>query len=266
MKGINDSLITALVKKAGKMLLDAKLSSKAIHEKEGIANFCTDFDLEIQRFLIDGLSKILPGAAFYGEEETEKNGREQDSEYIFYIDPIDGTTNFIYNYNFSCISVGLSHNGSMIAGFVYNPYADEMFTAVRGEGAFVNGRKLYLEDSSVSDGIVAFGCARYHSCDVDLLFSVMKELFLNSVAIREGGSAALDLCRISAASNVAYLELKLQPYDYAAASVILEEAGGVITQAGGEPITFSQPCSVVAGTKKAHGEILKTIRKYRDRG
>ena len=253
--------IEALVRTAGQRICSAHPDDDSIHKKEGIANFCTDYDVAIQKFLIEGLEELLPGAAFFGEEDTEKASTEHIGEYTFYIDPIDGTTNFMFGYNHSCVSVGLAHHGKMIAGFIYNPYVDEMFQAVLGEGSFLNGRKLFVEDKPIAEGIVSFGCARYNENegDVDRLFEVIKRLYLNSLSVRNGGSSALDLCRVAAGRNAAYLELKLNPYDYAAASLIIEEAGGVITQADGSPITLDKPCSIVGGTKKANMEIRETL-------
>ena len=245
-----ENAITTLIREAGQKLRQASPAEDTIHQKEGPANFVTDFDTEIQKFLIGGLKKILPEAEFFGEEDTEENkGASASGEYTFYIDPIDGTTNFMFRYNHSCVSVGLARREQMIAGFVYNPYVDEMFTAVRGKGSFLNGRKLEIRNRSVTEGIAAFGCARYNDENVGVLFDTVRELFDRSLSIRSGGSAALDLCRIAGGSNVIYLETKLQPYDYAAASVIIEEAGGVITQIDGTPVTLHEPCSILAGTE-----------------
>lgn len=243
--------IEECVREAGKIVLGASLDSLSVSAKQGAANFCTEYDVKVQEFLIDGLSKILPEADFFGEEETERNGLNDNSEYTFYIDPIDGTTNFMYGYNHSSVSVGLKNKNEMVAGFVYNPYVDKMYKAVRGEGAFLNGKPLKIDDLPIEEGIIAFGCARYNEANVDVLFSSVKELFLNSLSIRSGGSAAIDISRVASGSNVIYLELKLQPYDYAAASVIVEEAGGVITKINGDKIRFDEPCSVLCGTKKA---------------
>lgn len=245
-----ENAITTLIREAGQKLRQAAPAEDTIHQKEGPANFVTDFDTEIQKFLISGLKKILPEAEFFGEEDTEENkGASASGEYTFFIDPIDGTTNFMFRYNHSCVSVGLARREQMIAGFVYNPYVDEMFTAVRGKGSFLNGRKLEIRNRSVTEGIAAFGCARYNDENVGVLFDTVRELFDRSLSIRSGGSAALDLCRIAGGSNVIYLETKLQPYDYAAASVIIEEAGGVITQIDGTPVTLHEPCSILAGTE-----------------
>lgn len=262
-----ESAITALIRVAGQKLRQVAPAEDTIHQKEGPANFVTDFDTEIQKFLISGLKKILPEAEFFGEEDTEENkGASASGEYTFYIDPIDGTTNFMFRYNHSCVSVGLARREQMIAGFVYNPYVDEMFTAVRGKGSFLNGRKLEIRNRSVAEGIAAFGCARYNDENVGVLFDTVRELFDRSLSIRSGGSAALDLCRIAGGSNVIYLETKLQPYDYAAASVIIEEAGGVITQIDGTPVTLHESCSILAGTELGCSETREIFLRKSGRG
>ncbi len=258
---IDFKTIEKCVKEAGQMVLAADLENASVEKKKGDANFCTEYDVKVQKFLIDELSKILPEASFFGEEDTSNNVKDLNKEYIFYIDPIDGTTNFMFNYNHSSISVGLSKNGEMIAGFVYNPYVDEMYKGIKNEGAFLNGKPIKMEDKSVAEGIIAFGCARYNENKIDVLFSTVKELFLKSLSIRSGGSAAIDLSRIAKGANVIYIELKLQPYDYAAASVIIEEAGGVITRIGGGRISLTEPCSILAGTKKAHTEVMKVAKE-----
>lgn len=257
--------IEKLIRQAGQILLQGKSTTDTVHQKEGLANFCTDFDLQIQRFLIAGLQNILPEASFFGEEDTEGSDTSRVSEsYTFFVDPIDGTTNFIFDYHHSCISVGLSYRREIIAGFIYNPYVDEMFIGIRGEGCYLNGRKLQIADTPLSKGIVAFGCARYNEGDTDLLFDAVKEIYLRSLSVRNGGSAALDLCRIASGSNAAYLELKLQPYDYAAASVIIEEAGGVIGQTDGKAITLDRPCSILAGTETAVKEIRELLKQLQN--
>lgn len=246
------------VRSAGQIILDAHLEKNEVHQKTGPANFVTDYDVRIQEFLIDTLSSILPDCSFFGEEETEGNEHNVGSGYCFFIDPIDGTTNFMFDYKTSCVSVGLSLDGKLIAGWVFNPYTDQFWSAERGAGAYLNGKKISVIDGGLEDGICAFGCARYN--EGDGIFNILPELFNRSLSIRNGGSAAIDLCRIASGSNVAYIEMLLQPYDYAAASVIIEEVGGVILQADGTPITINHGCSIVAGTKKAVEEVLNLVK------
>lgn len=161
------------------------------------------------------------------------------------------------DYRNSFVSVGLSQECAMIAGWVYNLYADQMYSAWRGRGAFLNGRKLEVEDKGLCSEICAFGCARYNAGGV--IFRILENLFLRSLSIRNGGSSAIDLCQIASGSNVAYIEMFLQPYDYAAAAVIVSEAGGVITMANDEPITLDHGWSIVAGTPAAAREIIELI-------
>ena len=253
--------IELAVRQAGEIIRDAHPGAGQVEKKEGPANFVTEYDTAVQRFLIARFDELLPGAAYYGEEDTEENGRTGDGRYTFYIDPIDGTTNFMFGYGYSCVSVGLAEEGRLIAGWVYNPYSDELFHAVRGQGAFRNGERLTMDDRTMEEGIVGFGCARYNDSGAERIFAVVKELFLHSLAIREGGSAALDLCRIAAGANVAYFETVLKPYDYAAASVIIEEAGGEIGQLDGSPIRLDGPCGIIAGTKRAAAQIRALAAK-----
>lgn len=254
--------IEAIVRQAGRTLKAAHAGGGDVEKKEGLANFVTAYDVQIQQYLIGEFQKLIPGAAYFGEEATDGNKQQASADgYTFYIDPIDGTTNFMFDYNFSCISVGVAYQKQMVAGFVYNPYVDEMFTAIRGKGSFLNGHPIHAENLGIGEGIVAFGCARYNEDNMDLLFDAVKEIFWNSLSIRSGGSAALDICRAAANRNVGFLEFKLQPYDYAAASLIVEEAGGVITQVDGSPVDMEAPCSVLAGTPKACEEIRAIIEK-----
>lgn len=254
--------LEAIVREAGGIMRSAELTEEGIYRKPGDANFVTAYDVEIQRFLIKKINVLFPNAGFFGEEDTEGNQKNcLSSGYTFIIDPIDGTTNFMFRYHHSCVSVGVALDGNLEAGLIYDPYTDSLYSAVRGQGCRLNGKPLVLEDLPVSEGIVCFGCARYNEADYDLLFDVVKELFLESLSIRSVGSAALGIARIASGSNVSYIELKLQPYDYAAAAVILEEAGGRIVQPDGSPITLDKPCPVVAGTPKAVEHILRKFSK-----
>lgn len=250
-----------IVREAGRMLRDANLSDEGVFAKSGDANFVTVYDVKIQQFLIEKLHELVPDASFFGEEDTD--GSEQDhlsAGYTFIIDPIDGTTNFMFGYHHSCISVGVAYAGELVTGCIYNPYVENMYVAEKGKGCRCNSVRQQIKDLPVSEGIVSFGCARYNASNVDLLFDVVKTMFHRSLSVRCGGSGALDLARVATGSNVAYLELKLNPYDYAAAAIMIEEAGGVIVQMDGSPITLDRPCSILAGTKAAVAEILDCIR------
>jgi myo-inositol-1(or 4)-monophosphatase len=236
-----------IIKRTGNLILKARVDEGDIGKKEGFSNFVTRYDKEVQHVLIEEFQRIIPDARFLAEEDHIQQGL--GNGYCFIIDPIDGTTNFIFDYRHSCIAVGLAYAGEMIFGAVYDPYEDEMFSAVKGNGAFLNGRKIRATEKGLAENLTAFGCARYNSDDTDRAFSGAKKLYLHSLGIREGGSGALDICRTACGRSGLYFELLLQPWDYAAASLILQEAGGVITQIDGTPITLDRPCSILAGGK-----------------
>lgn len=248
----------AIVKEAGTIMRGASLDASGIYDKEGISNFVTRYDKEVQEYLISHFKELLPDAHYLAEEE----GMQQSpgDGYCFIIDPIDGTTNFIFDYKHSCISVGLAFKGKMVFGVVHQPYLNETFAAIKGMGAWLNEKQIHCSGKGLEENLVAFGCARYNSDDTDRIFDYAKKLYLYSLGIRNGGSSTLDICRVAAGRNGLYLELMLQPWDYAAASLILQEAGGVITQIDGKAITLDAPCPILAGSQLCHEEAIICIK------
>lgn len=243
--------IIAIVKEAGHIIMNARNIQGAVESKEGRANFVTKYDVEVQQFLYSELARLYPQATFIGEEGDNK---ELPGEYCFIIDPIDGTTNFIQDCRHSAISVGLMYHGQMAAGVVYNPYLEELFYAVRGTGAYLNDKPLKLSDLPLSEGLVSVGTCPYYREKAEETFALSRKLFDHAMDIRRSGSAALDICYVAASRFVLYFELKLSPWDYAAASLILEEAGGRISVVGGGELPLIRGCAVVAATPKAYEE------------
>lgn len=236
--------IAAVVKDCGKIILNAERSTAMVNEKAGHANFVTAYDKKVQEELQKRLLGILPEAVFVGEEEDIHASIEKG--YAFIVDPIDGTTNFIKDYHTSAISVGLTRDGKQYIGVVYNPYLDEMFTAQRGYGAYCNGKPIHVSDQPLSNGIVIFGTAPYYEELNEKSFRLAYEYFRKSLDIRRSGSSAIDLCSIAAGRAELFFELRLSPWDYAAGSLIVQEAGGKVSRVEGGDITLSEPCSVKA--------------------
>lgn len=236
--------IAAVVKECGKIIVNAKREDSIIDEKAGHANFVTTYDKRVQEELRKKLMKILPEAAFVGEEEDEHMSIGQG--YAFIVDPIDGTTNFIKDYHTSAISVGVTKNGEPYIGVVYNPYLDEVYTAQKGCGAYCNGRPIHVSREPLSNGIVIFGTAPYYKELNRKSFELAYSYFLKSLDIRRSGSSAIDLCSIAAGRAELFFELRLSPWDYAAGSLIVTEAGGKVERVEGGSITLSEPCSVKA--------------------
>lgn len=236
--------ITDVVRDCGEIILHADRSKSCIDEKAGHANFVTAYDKRVQQALQEKLLGLLPEAAFVGEEEDIH--APIAAGYAFIVDPIDGTTNFIKDYHMSAISVGLVKDGERYMGVVYNPYLNEMFTAVKGQGAYLNGEPVRVSSEPLSNGVVLFGTAPYYEELAGKSFEMAYDYFKRALDVRRSGSAALDLCSVAAGRAELFFELRLCPWDFAAGSLIVEEAGGKVTTVEGGQLTLHEPCSVLA--------------------
>ena len=260
---IPEAQIEALIRNAGRIMRRVPDEVRNNPEsKEGSSNFVTAYDVKVQEFLKKGLAELFPDATFFAEEDGESR-RSLGAGYTFIIDPIDGTTNFMCGYNTSAVSVGLLLDGEPIFGAIYDPYRDEFFSAVKGQGAFCNGRPIRVSDRPVARGIVGIGAAPYRKDTLaDTMLSMTGELFAAFADFRRSGSAALDICHVACGRLDAFCEPVLSPWDFAAGTVILREAGGVSTDFAGNPLTLSAPSSCVFGSRAAHGTALDICRKY----
>lgn len=215
-------------------------------EKSGHANFCTETDEKIQAYLIKRLKGVIPEASFLGEEDGQDEFNEKmSSGYCFVIDPIDGTSNFIYEYRPSVVSVGLLKEGRPYMGIVYNPYDDMIFSAIKGQGAYMNGEKIMSSDVPLSDTLAVFGTAPYYTELRDRTFDIAKKLMPLCVDIRRSGTAAWDMCCVALGRCGLYFEMKIQLWDYAAAALIAGEAGCHVTDVDGNPLSYKGPTSVL---------------------
>lgn len=239
--------ICDLAKECGSSILNAHRDNMHITSKAGSANFVTEYDTAIQERLRKGLKNIVPSAQFIGEEGDYAT--ESNDTLFFIVDPIDGTTNFIRDLHASCISIALVDNDAVQIGVVYNPYTDEMFYAKRGAGAFCNHHPIHVSCQPLSNGIVLVGTSPYNRELGQETFKLAYEYFQKSLDIRRSGSAAIDLCSVACGRAELYFELHLSPWDYAAGSLIVEEAGGVVTTMDGGPLSLKHPCSLLAKNK-----------------
>ncbi len=248
--------IIKVVKEAGQIMLSARNIQNEVTSKEGRANFVTKYDVEVQQFLFTKLAKLYPSATFIGEEEDQ---RTTPGEYCFIIDPIDGTTNFIMNFQHSAISVALMHHAQIELGVVYDPYLDELFHAERGSGAFLNNKPLRMNDLPLAEGLVSVGACPYYRDKADLVFSINRKLFDVALDFRRSGSAALDFCYVAAGRTVLFFEPVLSPWDYSAGSLIVTEAGGRISTMDNSELDYTKVCGIVAATPTALKEFSEII-------
>lgn len=237
---------------------DVEAQDGSITVKPGTANFVTVFDLQVQETLIAGLRPLFPNAYFFAEEKENSAGF-RDTVCIF-IDPIDGTTNFIHDMKCSMISVGLYYNEEALFGAVYDPYKDEMFCAAAGEGAFLNGRRISVSDRPLEKALISFGTAPYNRDKLAAqTFARAKAVFLACADLRRSGSAAQDICFVACGRTDAYFEELLSPWDYAAGALILREAGGMLTDFSGNPPKSGEKSSVLCSNKALHPQMLSLI-------
>lgn len=242
---LNEIIVAA--KECGQVMLQADRNNFGIKDKAGKANFVTAYDCKIQEMLQIKLAQILPEAEFLGEEEDCRINRK--AEYIFVVDPIDGTTNFIKDYHMSCVSIGLIRNGKRYLGVVHNPYLDETFSAISGEGAYMNGNAIHVSSDDLENGVVLFGSSPYNTELAKASFELAYEYFQKCLDIRRSGSAALDLCSIASGRAELYFELILSPWDFAAGALIVEESGGIVTTVEGDTLSCLEKSSVLARNK-----------------
>ena len=252
--------IETAVRHAGHNMTSVHVQEREIEKKEGRSNFVTRYDKMNQEYLRNRFSELLPEAAFVGEED-QTHGDSLPEGFVWIVDPIDGTTNFLFDMHMSCVSAGLLYDGRPVAGFVYNPYMEEMYKAIAGQGAFRNTVRLHARDIPLENGIAYYGCVAYNAEHIKALFTYVHELFRRSLGIRSLGTGAWALCSIAGGCGVIYTEFGLKPWDYAAAVIILQESGCLITQMDGTPVSFVKASDIMAGPPSAHAQCVKIMEQ-----
>lgn len=253
-----------LAQKAGEAVRQAGalvrgLEHPEVYTKEGHANFVTEADLASQRFLMERLAPLLPEAHFFAEEQE---GNQLYPGYNWIVDPIDGTTNFMRGYRPCAISVGLVKDGGGVLGLVYDVWADELFSALQGQGAFCNGKPIQAAETPMERALIVFGTALYNRKWARPTFAAAEEVFLHCGDLRRSGSAALDLCSVAAGRSDGFFELYLSPWDFCGASVILREAGAFICTTGGAALGYDRGMPVVAGSRPVFAQLNELLEKH----
>lgn len=245
--------VKRIAKEVGVMIKERQ--NAEVFVKEGRSNFVTEMDILSQEIIIKNLKPLIEGANFIAEEQEN----DLASGYTWVIDPIDGTTNFMHDIKFSCVSIGLLKDNESVLGCVYNPYLDEMFFAIKGSGAYLNDCKIEVSNRCLSDAIVYFGTSPYNLEAVDKSFEIVKKIYLATRDLRRSGSAALDLCYVAAGRADAFYEAVLSPWDFAAATCIINEAGGCIGAISPDTFNFDQKIGVYATNNQFNEAYLAII-------
>ncbi|NAS24598.1 inositol monophosphatase [Herbidospora sp. NEAU-GS84] len=243
-----------------------------VSTKSSLGDLVSQLDRDIESSLISQLLEIAPEAAIIGEEGGARGG----SSLSWVIDPIDGSTNVVHGLPHAAISIALCDNLVPTMGIVHNPFTRQTFQGIRGVGAFrydhgtvMSREKLRVSArTNLSLSLVGFGLP-YDRNRADLIFSTALRTFVHCQDLRRRGSASLDLISVAAGDLDAHFELDLRVWDIAAATVILEEAGGRLTQWNGQPITWrssADKLSVVASNSIIHEELREIISQHNQVG
>lgn len=246
--------IESVMRESGRRVRENR--SFTVTTKGSRENLVTSADIENERFLKDRLTKIVPGSAFVGEEGDEAS--LHDSEWTWIVDPIDGTANFSRGIPMCAVSVALFKDAKPYAGFVLNPFTDTLYSAVRGEGAKKDGEPIHVSDRGFGDSILSTAYCCYTKSLAEPCFKVSEILYPDINDIRRIGTAALELSMMAEGAGELYFEIRLSPWDHAAALTILEEAGGCHTGIGG-PVVFDGPSPVLAANSEENLERLAAV-------
>ncbi|OGP92912.1 MAG: hypothetical protein A2156_10160 [Deltaproteobacteria bacterium RBG_16_48_10] len=221
----------------------------------------SEVDKLCEKAIVKIISDAFPDHDILSEETSFK---EKGSSWRWIIDPIDGTTNYIHEYPCFCVSIGLEVEGEVQLGVVYNPLLDELFHAEKGEGAFFNGDRITVSNTDDLDG--SFLCTGF-PYDVrensDFYLRYFKVFIIRSFALRRPGSAVLDLCYVAAGRFDGFWEMKLHPWDVAAASLMVTEAGGEVTDFEGRPFSLYSK-ETLASNGLIHDQMLQVIKEVNE--
>lgn len=233
-----------------------QLSTADIQNKQAF-DFVTKIDKWSEAVIMQTIREKFPHHLFLTEEGLHQ---ESDGGYRWIIDPLDGTTNYIHSFPMFSVSIALEYQQEIIIGVVFDPLRDELFHAVRGEGSFLNNRRIYVSDVTLLEkSLIATGFPFKKKEMIDLYLVAFKKIFEQVSDIRRAGSAALDFAYIAAGRFEGFFELNLSPWDIAAGGLLIEEAGGVITDFSGGS-GYLKTGNVVAGNSHIQRAILAKIQ------
>ena len=230
----------------------------SVERKSTYIDLVTLADRESEAYILEKINSIHPDHQIISEESTITKA---SSDYRWVIDPLDGTTNFVHSLPIFAVSIGLQHNEKTILGVVYNPIADKCFWAEEGSGAFLNGKPINITSTNtLNNSLLVTGFPyvkddRYEKC-----FALFKELYSKTQGIRRLGAAALDFCFVAMGRFDGFWEFGLESWDCCAGALILQEAGGKISDWDGSPMPFSGK-RVLATNGHVHGEMMEILEK-----
>jgi myo-inositol-1(or 4)-monophosphatase len=231
-------------------------------DKKGAIDLVTNIDIEVERGFRAMIAERFPDHVVLGEEFVQAGQREAVPRFCWVFDPVDGTTNYAHGLPIFCSSLALEIDGDPVAAAVYDPTRRELFTAERGRGAWLNGRPMRVSSAdALIDSLLVTGFPYTVQQDPGELVGLFGEFLKTSRAVRRLGSAALDLCYVAAGRFEAFWEQKLNPWDISAGALLVQEAGGRVTDSAGGAFS-SRTGSIVASNGLIHDAVVETIRSF----
>ena len=246
-------------RQAGNVIMRSfsRLDSLTVSEKQA-NDYVTEVDRNAEQAIIDTIHRAYPGHAILAEE----SGTHGKDDFQWIIDPLDGTTNYLHGFPQFAISIALMHRGRLEGAVVYDPLRDEMFTADRGGGALLNDRRLRVTDQKGLKGaLIGTGIPFRDLRHIDAYLGMLKDLTRETAGIRRPGSAALDFAYVAAGRLDGFWELGLSVWDFAAGTLLVEEAGGVVSDLGGGSRHLDTG-NVIAANVRLHGVMTDAIRPH----
>ena len=247
---------------AGKIINRAALDIERVQVTAKSHNdFVTEVDQAAEQAIIDVLLQAYPGHAILAEESGRSRGAK-DSEYLWIIDPLDGTTNFIHGFPVYAVSIALAHRGVVQQAVVYDPARNDMFYASKGRGAFLNDRRLRVSKRTrLLESLIGTGFPFRKGDNFKRYLKMFEDVMQQCAGLRRPGAAALDLCYVAAGWYDGFFETGLNPWDIAAGSLMVTEAGGLIGNFTGES-DFLYQREIVAGNPKIYGQLVNILAPY----
>jgi len=247
---------------AGAIINRAALDVEAVRvSQKQVNDFVTEVDHASEETIIETLLTAYPGHAIWGEETGRTRGA-QDSDHVWIIDPLDGTTNFIHGFPVYCVSIALAVKGKVEQAVIYDPSRNDLFTATKGRGAYMNERRIRVSKRTMlSQCLISTGFPFRKGDNFQAYLAMMSEVMQRTAGLRRPGAAALDLAYVAAGFTDGFFETGLSPWDVAAGSLLVTEAGGLVGNFTGES-DFLEQKECLAGNPRIYGQLVPLLHKY----
>ena len=247
---------------AGSIINRAALDLEAVRiSQKQVNDFVTEVDHASEQAIIETLLTAYPGHGILAEESGNEHGAK-DSEFVWIIDPLDGTTNFIHGFPFYCVSIALAVKGKIEQAVIYDPTRNDLYTATKGRGAFVNDRRLRVSKrTDLKQCLLATGFPFREGDNFKQHLAILGDIMPRTAGLRRPGAAALDLAHVAAGLTDGFFETGLQPWDVAAGSLLVTEAGGLVGNFTGDS-NFLEQKECLAAAPRLYGQLVPILGKY----